>query len=108
MDEGYKATLGPDHVERLAWFDERAGQVIPWPEPLPDERHLATQAKGIYKPGGWDHALSVKILPDSPYDDGNPVPTPGVAGCCLTTKREATPITTRTQRSSGAFRTAYP
>ena len=38
---------------------------------------LATRAKGIYKPDGWDYALSIKILPDSPYDDGHPVPTPG-------------------------------
>ncbi len=77
MDEEYNGTLSPDHLERLAWFDERAGQIVPWPDPLPDKRHLATQAKGIYKPEGWDHALSIKILPDSPYDDGSPVPTPG-------------------------------
>ena len=76
MDEGYKDTLSPDHLGRLAWFDEHAGQVVPWPQPLPGERHLATRAKGIYKPDGWDYALSIKILPDSPYDDGHPVPTP--------------------------------
>jgi putative restriction endonuclease len=78
MDEGYDGdTLTPDHLERLRWFDERAGQVVPWPEPLPGKRHPATRAKGIYKPDGWDYALSVKILPGSKYDDGEPVETPG-------------------------------
>jgi putative restriction endonuclease len=77
VDEGYKDTLSPDHLERLAWFEEHAGQVTPWPEPLPVERPLATKAKGIYKPGGWDYALSVKILPESRYDDGHPVSTSG-------------------------------
>jgi hypothetical protein len=77
MDEEYKATLSKDHLERLAWFEEHAGKVTPWPQPLPNARHLATRAKGIYKPDGWGHALSVKILPDSPYNDGRPVSTPG-------------------------------
>jgi putative restriction endonuclease len=75
MDEGYKDTLSADHLERLAWFDERAEQVVPWPEPLPDQRHLATRAKGIYKPLSWEYALSIRILPDSPYKDGHPIPT---------------------------------
>src|SRR5271166_156399 len=90
MDEGYKNTLSPDHLERLAWFDERAGQVVPWPEPLPDKRHLATRAKGIYKPDGWDYALSIRILPGSRYEDGHPIQPPVAAGCCPTTKRETT------------------
>jgi hypothetical protein len=77
MDEGYRDTLSADHLERLTWFNERTGQVIPWPQPLPEKRHLATLAKGIYKPDGWDYALSIKILPDSPYNDGHPIPTPG-------------------------------
>ncbi len=77
MNEGYWDTLSEDHRERLAWFEERAGQVVPWPQPLPEKRYLATLAKGIYKPERWRYALSVKILPNSPYDDGHPVPTPG-------------------------------
>ena len=77
MDEGYKDTLSPDHLDRLAWFDERAEQVVSWPAPLPDKRHLVTRAKGIYKPGGWDYALSIRILPDSQYKDGHRIPTPG-------------------------------
>lgn len=77
MDEGYKGTLSTDHLERLAWFDDHAGQVTSWPQPLPVKRYLATVAKGIYKPEGWDYSLSVKIMPGSPYNDGHPVPTPG-------------------------------
>jgi putative restriction endonuclease len=77
MDERYKDTLSPDHLERLVWFDEHAEQVVPWPEPLPDKRHLATRAKGIYKPDGWEYALSIRILPGSRYKDGHPLPTSG-------------------------------
>src|SRR5215469_2752902 len=77
MDEGYRDTLSADHMERLAWFEARTGQVVPWPEPLPAGRFLAGRAKGIFKPDGWDHALSIKILPDSPYNDGKRIPTPG-------------------------------
>jgi hypothetical protein len=77
MNEGYMDTLSSDHLERLAWFAERTGQVVPWPEPLPVKRHLAARAKGIYKPGGWNYALSVRILPGSRYEDGRPIPTPG-------------------------------
>ena len=33
--------------------------------------------KGIYKPDGWDYALSIKILPGSPTTMGTTVPTPG-------------------------------
>ena len=87
MDEGYKAVLSPDHLERLAWFDERTGQVMPWPDPLPVKRYLATPAKGIYKPEGWDYALSIRLLPDGPYDDGHPIPTPG-AGWLLSYHQE--------------------
>jgi putative restriction endonuclease len=77
MDEGYKDVLSADHLERLAWFDDHAGQVTSWPQPLPVKRHLATAAKGIYKPEGWEYVLSIKIMPDSPYEDGHPDPTPG-------------------------------
>ena len=76
MDQ-YKGALSPDHLERLAWFEGRAEQVVAWPEPLPDGRHLATRAKGIYKPDGWQHALSIRILPDSPYKDGHRIRTSG-------------------------------
>jgi hypothetical protein len=29
MDESYKDTLSPEHLERLAWFEDHAGQVTP-------------------------------------------------------------------------------
>jgi len=34
MNEEYKDMLSPDHLERLAWFDDRTGQVVPWPDPV--------------------------------------------------------------------------
>lgn len=33
--------------------------------------------KGIFKPEGWDYALSIKLMHDSPYDDGQPTATEG-------------------------------
>lgn len=60
------------HREALTWFEERAGQTVSWPEPLPNGQRLATLAKGIYKPGGWSHALSIKVIPAGPYADEEP------------------------------------
>lgn len=78
MDEEYKHTLTPDHLERLAWFDEHAGQITRRPAPLPIKRFLVSPAKGIFKPDGWDHALSIIIImPNGRYKDGRPIPTLG-------------------------------
>lgn len=60
------------HREALAWFEQRAGQTVSWPDPLPNGQRLATLAKGIYKPGGWAHALSIKVIPAGPYADEEP------------------------------------
>ena len=40
-------------------------------------RPLVSPAKGIYKPADLPYALSIKIMLNSPYKDGVPVPTPG-------------------------------
>ena len=58
-----------DHREALQWFLDHAGEVVPWPAPLPSGLLLANKAKGIHKPAGWEHALSVRQSLGGPYDD---------------------------------------
>lgn len=55
----------------LEWFHERAGQEIGWPSPSPVDtlEHVVTSAKGIYKPAGFDVALSVRQVLGGPYAD---------------------------------------
>lgn len=62
------SSLEPHHRRRLEWFDEHTGATVPFPEPTADGP-LATRAKGIYKPAGLEHALSVRVVINSPYAD---------------------------------------
>ena len=51
------------------------GRSIPGPSPIEaagERTLLATQAKGIYKPGWSDYALSVRQTLGSPYPDRDP------------------------------------
>lgn len=64
------AHLPENHRLRLDWFASRAGQKTFFPEQLPDGSFLVSRPKGIYKPQGFDHAVSVRINLDSPYADG--------------------------------------
>lgn len=64
--------LPAEHREALAWFADRSGQEIPWPDPLPSGLHLVNRAKGIHKPRGWRYALSVKETLSGQYDDKEP------------------------------------
>ena len=61
--------LPAEHREALRWFSDRRDQVISWPEPLAGGLFLASKAKGIYKPAGWTHALSVRQNLRGPYAD---------------------------------------
>src|SRR5690349_9135029 len=61
--------LEQPHRDALHWFWERRGSVIPWPEPLHEGLHLVNKAKGIHKPKGWRHALSVRQTMGGPYSD---------------------------------------
>jgi hypothetical protein len=62
-------SLSDQHREALSWFAQTAGQTAGWPVTLPNGQLLATQAKGIFKPGDWSHALSVKVIPSGRYPD---------------------------------------
>ena len=62
--------LSARHQRSLKWFIENKGKKIDgWPEPLSKDELLLTMAKGIYKPKDLDHALSVRMSLNGPYDD---------------------------------------
>ena len=61
--------LPPRHRAALEWFDQHAGQEVPWPRPLQDGTLLASKAKGIYKPQWSEYALSVRQSLLGPYPD---------------------------------------
>lgn len=61
-------SLPPKHLAALSWFHERTGQDVGWPAPL-DGIFLVNKAKGIHKPQGFNHALSVRLSISSPYED---------------------------------------
>lgn len=65
------AKLTPQHRSALEWFWERRGELIPWPEPI-DGLYLVNRPKGIHKPAGWIHALSVRQALKGPYPDKPP------------------------------------
>jgi putative restriction endonuclease len=79
MDVAYEpldlllAPLAARHRAALLWFHDRAGQVVPWPEPLSDGTLLASRPKGIYKPAWSRYALSVRQTLHGPYPDHDPV-----------------------------------
>jgi putative restriction endonuclease len=77
MDSDLMARLGPEHVRRLVWFEDHAGESSAFPDPLDDGLLLVCKAKGIYKPKDLTYALSIRINLEGPYKDGIPVPTPG-------------------------------
>ncbi|MET0527522.1 MAG: HNH endonuclease [Microvirga sp.] len=49
---------------------------VSWPGPLPDGTFLLNKAKGIHKPAGWKHALSVRQTLGGPYADRDPEVAP--------------------------------
>ncbi len=65
-------TLPERHRAALAWFDEHAGQVVPWPRPIAGGTLLASKPKGIYKPEWSRYALSVRQSLAGPYPDKSP------------------------------------
>ena len=77
MDSDLVARISLDHRRRLEWFEERKGGISPFPKPIDDHLHLATAAKGIFKPADLPYALSIRINLGSLYADGTPVPTTG-------------------------------
>jgi len=72
------ALLPKRHQVALRWFAERAGDEHSWPQPIEMEgideaTHLASKAKGIYKPKWSRYALSVRQSLRGPYPDRKPI-----------------------------------
>jgi hypothetical protein len=64
--------LARPHIEALQWFEEHAGQLVPWTTLNESEPKKAILPKGIYRPAGWRHALSVKVIVSERYADEEP------------------------------------
>lgn len=67
--ESLMRSLSDQHRIALVWFHDRAGQEISWPQPLDNGFFLMNKAKGIHKPVGWSHALSIRQSLGGPYSD---------------------------------------
>ena len=62
--------LSQRHQKSLKWFMDNKGiKIKGWPEPLSKDELLLTMAKGIYKPKDLEHALSIRLSLNGPYDD---------------------------------------
>ena len=57
----------PEHIRRLEWFEEHAGQIGPRPQPLDGTLTLVHPRRGIYKPAGSRYAVSVIAMLASKY-----------------------------------------
>lgn len=68
----FDTSLAPEHREALSWFWNHAGQVVPWADLNRPAQRLAIIPKGIYRPRGWRHSLSIKIIPGGSYPDEEP------------------------------------
>lgn len=68
------AGVDDQHRAALRWFLDRTGQDVPWPNLLADGTFLVNKAKGIHKPKGWVHALSVRESVIDWYPDRCPFP----------------------------------
>ena len=66
------AQLPAHHQTALQWFNSHRAQDLGWPSDLPDGTHLASRAKGIYKPNWTSYALSVRQSLAGPYPDKDP------------------------------------
>jgi hypothetical protein len=62
--------LDAEHQSNLRWFAERRGVQQGFPERLDSGDMLVNSYKGIYKPHGYKYALSIRVMLDSPYEDG--------------------------------------
>ena len=61
--------LPEEHKEKLIWFLNNKGKIIPWVDIKKDE--MATQVKGIFKPADWEYTLSVKNTLGENYSDSD-------------------------------------
>jgi len=62
--------LSEAHQRGLSWFEINKNRTVPFPAAIESGQLLASHAKGIYKPADWSHALSIRIMLESRYKDG--------------------------------------
>ena len=62
--------LSESHQLQLKWFEVNKGETRPLPTTVETGHLLATHARGIFKPKDWSHALSIRIMLESRYKDG--------------------------------------
>lgn len=70
--EGALSKTTGKHRVALDWFHENKGEIIAWSDIQKfssDHSRLVNQAKGIYKPGYSDYALSLRTIQNGPYPD---------------------------------------
>lgn len=67
VDADLAARLRPEHLRRLQWFEDHAGEVRPRPEPLEGHVPLVHPRMGIYKPAELAYATAIVIMLRSPY-----------------------------------------
>ncbi|WP_276718600.1 hypothetical protein [Pseudooceanicola nitratireducens] len=70
--EGALSKTTGKHTVALDWFHENKGDIIAWSDIQKfssDHSRLVNQAKGIYKPGYSDYALSLRTIQNGPYPD---------------------------------------
>jgi len=68
-----KEQLPHQHLVALEWFQLHLGDIFldtTWFAGKAIQQRLAGKAKGIYKPQGWQYALSIRKSDDGPYRDG--------------------------------------
>jgi putative restriction endonuclease len=62
--------LDVEHQSDLGWFVERRGGFQDFPEMFDLGDLLSNSSRGIYKPHGYKYALSIRVLCESLYQDG--------------------------------------
>lgn len=62
-----------NHRVALDWFKDNAGKELPWTPLLPGGMRLFCTPKGIYKPEGSEHALTVRQTLKTKYPDREPI-----------------------------------
>lgn len=66
---GWQDRLAPEHIAALLWFNEHAGDIVPFITLHQTNPKLVAKAVGIRVPQDWPYALSIRETLKSPYLD---------------------------------------
>lgn len=76
MTTALPSFLSEDHRQSLEWFHAHASEMVPYSALRQTTPMLVHQALGIWRPGGWKYALSIRQTLKSPYLDSSIVNLP--------------------------------